>query len=432
MFRRSWPVSLSLVLTVALSAQAPPRIAIRVGRLIDGKSDQPIANALVVVEADRIVSITPGGTPPAGATTIDLSRATVLPGLIDAHTHLLLQGDVTSAEYEAQLLKQSIPYRAILAARNARIALEHGFTALRDLETEGAMYADVDVKTAIDRGEIPGPHLFVATRAMAPTGMYPLLGFSWELSLPHGVQVVDGVDNARLAVREQISHGADLIKYYSDRGYFYAPDGSLHSRVNFTDDEARAIVDETHRLGRPVAAHAIGADGIAAALRAGVDSIEHGNGLADDTLTEMATRGTYWVPTVTVTIAVAPGRGGDWPKMVESERRAFALALQKRVKIAFGTDVGGFPWTALNQAREFKYYVDYGMTPMQAIRSATTVAADLLGRNDRIGSIEPGKHADLVAVRGNPLTDITELERVSFVMKDGVVVKNDELSSVRP
>jgi imidazolonepropionase-like amidohydrolase len=138
------------------------------------------------------------------------------------------------------------------------------------------------------------------------------------------------------------------------------------------------------------------------------------------------------VPTVTVTIAVAPGRGGDWPKMVESERRAFALALQKRVKIAFGTDVGGFSWTALNQAREFKYYVDYGMTPMQAIRSATTVAADLLGRNDRIGSIEPGKHADLVAVRGNPLTDITELERVSFVMKDGVVVKNDELSSVRP
>jgi imidazolonepropionase-like amidohydrolase len=259
---------------------------------------------------------------------------------------------------------------------------------------------------------------------MAPTGMYPLLGFSWELSLPHGVQVVDGVDGARLAVREQISHGADLIKYYSDRGYFYGPDGALHSRVNFTDEEARAIVDETHRLGRPVAAHAIGADGIAAALRAGVNSIEHGNGLADDTLSEMQRRGVYWVPTVTVTIYVAPGRGGDWPKMVESERRAFALALKKGVKIAFGTDVGGFPWTSLNQAREFRYYVEYGMTPSQAIRSATMTAAELLGWGDRIGSIEPGKHADLIAVNGDPLADITELERVTFVMKDGVVVSS--------
>jgi imidazolonepropionase-like amidohydrolase len=425
MARQVMVVLTAVTVVMPLLAQAPMRIAIRVGRLIDGKSDQPIANALVLVERDRISSVTPGGAPPAGATVLDLSRATVLPGLIDTHTHLLLQGDVTSADYDAQLLTQSIPYRAILAARNARIALEHGFTALRDLETEGAMYADVDVKSAIDRGEVPGPHLFVATRAMAPTGMYPLRGYSWELSVPHGVQVVDGVEGARLAVREQVSHGADLIKYYSDRAYFYGPDGTLHSRVNFTDEEAKAIVEESHRLGRPVAAHAIGGDGIAAALRAGADSIEHGIGLTEETMTEMARRGVYWVPTATVTAYVAPGRGGDWPRMVETERTAFALALQKRVKIAFGTDVGGFPWTALHQAREFRYYVDYGMTPLQAIRSATTTAAELLGWSDRIGSIEPGKHADLVGFRGNPLADITELERATFVMKDGVVVKND-------
>jgi imidazolonepropionase-like amidohydrolase len=345
--------------------------------------------------------------------------------LIDAHTHLLLQGDVTAADYDAQLLTQSIPYRAILAARNARLALEHGFTALRDLETEGAMYADVDVKAAINRGEVPGPHLLVSTRAMAPTGMYPLLGYSWELSLPHGVQVVDGVEGARLAVREQVMHGADWIKYYADRGYSYSSDGALHSRLNFTDDEARAIVDEAHRLGHAVAAHAIGSDGIAAALRAGVESIEHGFGLTDDEMDEMARRGVYWVPTITVNAFVAPGRGGDSLKMVDTERRAFARALQKRVKIVFGTDAGGFPWTALNEAREFRYYVDYGMTPLEAIRTATTRAAELLGWSDRIGSIEPGKHADLVAVAGNPLTDITELERVTFVMKDGVVFKNE-------
>src|SRR2546427_3968654 len=165
-------------------------------------------------------------------------------------------------------------YRAILAARNARIALEHGFTTIRDLETEGAMYADVDVKHAVSRGEIPGPRIFAATRAMAPTGMYPIVGTNWELELPHGVQPVDGVESARLAVRQQVAHGADWIKYYSDRRYYFGADSVLHSWVNFTDEEAKAIVDEAHRLGRKVAAHAIGADGIAAALRAGVNSIE--------------------------------------------------------------------------------------------------------------------------------------------------------------
>jgi imidazolonepropionase-like amidohydrolase len=424
MFRRLAVFLAILLCCFSAHAQAPKQIAIRAGRLIDGKSDQPIANALILVENGKIVSVTPGGTPPAGALVVDLSQATVLPGFMDMHTHILLQGDVTAADYDEQLLKQSIPYRAILAARNAHIALDHGFTTIRDLETEGAMYADVDVKMAIQRGEVPGARIFASTRAMAPTGMYPLLGYSWELSLPHGVQVVDGVENARLAVRDQIAHGADWIKYYSDRGYYFTSDGVLRSHVNFTDEEARAIVQEAHRIGHKVAAHSIGSDGIAASLRAGVDSVEHGDGFTPDLLDQAIKQGAYWCPTITVGAYVAPGRGGNWQPMVEAEKKAFQEGLRKGIKVVFGTDVGGFPWTELNQAREFKYYVDYGMTPMQAIRTATSTAAEMLGWSDRLGTIEAGKIADIVAVAGDPLKDITELENVRFVMKDGVIYKN--------
>jgi imidazolonepropionase-like amidohydrolase len=406
-------------------AAAAKKIAVRAGWLIDGKSDQAIRNALIVIEGDRIVSVTAGGTAPADAQVIDLSQATVLPGFIDAHTHVLLNGDITAEDYDKQLLKWSIPYRAILAARNAQIALSHGFTTLRDLETEGAMYADVDVKNAIANGEIEGPRMQTATRAMAPTGAYPLLGYSWEIEVPKGVQYVDGVDEIRKAVREQVMNGADLIKYYSDHGYFYGPDGVLHSHVNFTDEEAQEIVTEAHRLGHKVAAHAIGNDGIAAALRAGVDSVEHGDGLDAAQMEEMARRGIYWVPTIAVGAYVANGRQGNWPRMVETEKAAFQLALTKGVKIVFGTDAGGFDWKALNEAKEFEYYVNYGMTPIQAIRTATVTASELLGWQDRIGTVEAGKFADLVAVSGDPLKDITELERVKFVMKGGVVVKNE-------
>ncbi len=407
------------------SQPAPKKLAIRAGRLIDGKSDAPVVNALIVIEGEKIVSVSPGGTPPQGVEVIDLSKFTVLPGFADVHTHVLLQGDITAEDYDAQLLKESIPYRAILAARNARIALEHGFTTIRDLETEGAMYADVDVKKAIANGEVPGPRMQVSTRAMTPTGMYPLLGYSWELKVPTGVQYVDGADGARKAVREQVMFGADWIKYYSDRAYHFGNDGVLYSMVNFTDGEAKAIVDEAHRLGKKVAAHAIGSDGIAAALRAGVDSVEHGDGLTDVLIDELVKKGVYWVPTITVGAYVAPGRGGNWTKMVDLEKTAFQKALKKGVKIALGTDAGGFDWKELNQAEEFVYYVKYGMTPMQAIRSGTTVPAELLGWGDKSGAIEPGKWADIVAVSGDPLGDITELERIKFVMKAGVVYKNE-------
>src|SRR5260221_8785661 len=398
---------------------ATKRVAIRAGHLIDGKSDKPLENALIVIEDDKIVSVTPGGAPPSGVELIDLSKSTILPGFIDTHTHVLLNGDITAEDYDKQLLKDSIPYRAILGARNARIALENGFTSIRDLETEGAMYADADVKKAIANGEVPGPRMQVATRAMTPTGMYPLLGYSWELRVPTGVQYVDGVDGARKAVREQIMYGADWIKYYSDRKYHFEADGVLHSMVNFTDEEAKAIVDETHRLGKKVAAHAIGSDGIAAALRAGVDTIEHGDGLTDALIDEMARKGVYWVPTITVGAYVAPGRGGNWTKMVDLEKAAFQKALKKNVKIALGTDAGGFDWKELNQAREFEYYVNYGMTPMQAIRSGTVVPAEVLGWSDKMGTIEAGEGVGIVGGSGGLLEDITQIEGSKLVLKGG-------------
>jgi imidazolonepropionase-like amidohydrolase len=425
-------VSIAWVMAGAASAQqksAPSAsektIAIKAGHLIDGKAEKALDNVLIVVKGDTIVSVTPNGTPPTGAELIDLSRATILPGFIDTHTHVMLNGDITAEDYDKQLLKDSIPYRAILGARNARIALENGFTSIRDLETEGAMYADVDVKKAIANGEVPGPRMQVATRAMTPTGMYPLLGYSWELKVPTGVQYVDGVDGARKAVREQVMYGADWIKYYSDRRYHFEADGVLHSMVNFTDEEAKAIVDEAHRLGKKVAAHAIGSDGIAAALRAGVDTIEHGDGLTEPEMDEMVKRGVYWVPTIVVGAYVAPGRGGNWTKMVDLEKTAFQKAARKGVKIALGTDAGGFDWKELNAAREFQYYADYGMAPMQAIRTGTSVAAELLGWQEKLGTVEAGKWADLVAVSGDPLKDIVELQHVKFVMKAGVVYKNE-------
>jgi imidazolonepropionase-like amidohydrolase len=411
--------------------EAAPVTLIKAGRLIDVRAGRTLENQGILVERERIRSVGPLAEvqrdAPASAQIVDLSHATVMPGLADCHVHVLLQGDVTIADYDEQLLKESIPYRTIRATVAARMALMNGFTALRDLETEGAMYADVDIKTAINRGIIPGPRMFVSTRAFSATGMYPLLGYSWELKMPEGVQVVDGVDQIVKAVREQVKYGADWIKFYADRRY-YMKDGQLRSWVNFSDEEMRAIVKEAHRLGRRVAAHAIGWDGIDASLRAGVDSVEHGYALDEGLIDRLVKQGAYWCPTIYVGVYVAEGRAAAGNQisliMPGLEAKAFNLAVRKGAKIVFGTDAGGFPWTE-NEAKEFGYMVRYGMTPMQAIQSATIAAADLLERPNEMGAIEPGKYADIIATSGDPLSDITELEHVRFVMKGGMVYRNE-------
>lgn len=410
-------------LTIATSAAAEDAVVVlRAARMIDGRAENVIAPAMVVVRGNKIESAGPSGTVPQGAQVIDLGDVTLLPGFIDAHTHILLQGDITAAEYDDQLFKESMPYRALRASRAVKIALERGFTAMRDLETEGAMYTDVDVKKAINNGVIPGPRMQVSTRAMSVTGGYGPSGYSPEISFPKGVQLVDGVEGGRKAVREQIGNGADWIKVYADRSYFVDKDNRLSSIPTFTAEEMKAIVDEAHRLRHKVAAHAMARPGLENAINAGVDSIEHGIAIPDDLLDRMKSQGIYLCPTLMVTEYVAAGRGGVWAKTIpDFHHDSFSRAVRKGVKIAFGTDAGGFPWD-MSQAKEFSYETKLGMTPMQALKSATFVAAQLMGWDDRIGTIEAGKLADIVAVPGNPLADITATERVNFVMKDGAVV----------
>jgi len=407
-------------------APKPTSYVLKAARVFDSTSDSVRENVVILVEGNQIKAIGPSGEvwkqAPSNTKQLDLGDVTLLPGLIDNHTHVLLQGDITAEEYDAQLLKESIPYRTIRATAAVRGALLNGFTSMRDLETEGAMYADVDIKRAIEKNVIPGPRMHVATRSLAPTGMYPLSGYSWELKVPEGVQIVDGADAIRKAVREQVKYGADWIKFYSDRKYYMGPDGRVRSWVNFTDEEMQALVGESHRLGKKVAAHAMGWDGIDAALRAGADTIEHGDGLTEDLMDRMIAQKVYWCPTIFVGVYVAPGRGGIWPKLAEMERQAFGKALKKGVLISYGTDAGGYAWTE-NQAKEFAVMVEYGMSPAAAIRSGTATAAKLLGREGELGTLAPGKLADIVGVPGNPLKDITALQRVGFVMKDGVVYK---------
>jgi imidazolonepropionase-like amidohydrolase len=407
---------------------APTVEYVRAGKLLDVRSGKMLADQVVVIRGGRIerVAAAGAGSIPAGAKVVDLSRATVLPGLIDCHTHIML-ADTDNSHYEEYLLKDSYQFRTILATLNVKRDLEAGFTAMRDVETEGAMYSDVDVRNAINQGLIPGPRLKVATRGISTTGGYALEGYAPQVTVPMGVQIVDGPYEARKAVREQFNYGADLIKIYGTDRYNFLPNGKEVSVANFSLEEVQAIVDEARLKGIKVACHAYDGPGLHYCIDAGVASIEHGIQLDDDAIRKMVARGTYLVPTLQVYCCALEradlAMSGGKTSRLAIHKRSFEKALAAGVKIAFGSDAGSFAHGT--QAIEFAWMTRYGMAPLDAIRAATINAADLLGWADDIGAVEPGKYADLIAVDGDVLKDITQLEHVKFVMKGGEVVRDD-------
>ena len=400
---------------------------IRAGVLIDGKSDKSRKDQVIVIRGNRIESVSDAANAkiPAGASEIDLSKQTVLPGLIDSHTHIFLQGeDPAQGGYDANILSAPLALRAARATVAARRALEQGFTTLRDVETEGAGYGDVGIKQAIEGGYIPGPRLLVATRAISTTGGYPLEGYAPELEMPKGAQIVDGPVEARKAAREQLDHGADWIKVYMTHRSWVGKNGELVSQPTLTVEELRAIVDEAHGWGKKVAGHAYSGIGLHRALDGGCDSIEHGLDLDDAVIAQMLKQGTWYVPTLSVYYtdwAPADTDGGRRDRLRASAHEvSFKKALKAGVKIVFGTDMGGIPWSE-PIAQEFTRMVEFGMSPMDAIQSATSRAAVMLDMEGKIGIVAPGAFADIVAVSGDPLHDIKALQGVQFVMKDGKV-----------
>jgi imidazolonepropionase-like amidohydrolase len=410
-------------LTGAALGAAQPVVVVRCGRLIDGRADQAMTAVSVQIAGDRIAAIGRDLAAPAGARTIDLGSATCLPGFIDLHAHILINpGDVL-----ADSLRKSSARKALEGLRNARVRLQNGFTTLRDPGDEDLYYSTIEIRDAIARGDFEGPRLFVAPHMISATGGH---GDFNDLAADLAVQVpnvvVDGPEAMRKAVREEIKHGADWIKLAATGGVMSAADDPRAQA--FTDDELRAAVDEAHRHGRKVTVHAIGTGGIKAALRAGVDCIEHGVLIDAEAIAMMKERGVPLVPTVYVLdYIIEQGEQTGIPadriakaRTLQKERdAAIRAAFASGLTIAFGSDTI-FPHETAN--REFARMVRLGLSPMGAIKAATANAARVLGIDRDLGTLEAGKRADLVAVPRDPLADVTALENVSFVMKDGRVV----------
>jgi imidazolonepropionase-like amidohydrolase len=425
MMSRTSMFALSVLLAAAAPAADSPTTIIRCGRLIDGRSDDVRTNVAVTVREGRIVTVGAASSTPAGAQVIDLSRSTCLPGLMDLHAHILYR---PGTEALADFATRSSARKALDGLRAAQNMLRHGFTTLRDPGDEDAYYAIVDVKNAIARGEFVGPRLLVAPHFFSATGGHGDLNMLAP-DLPHLAEgrIVNGVDAMRLAVREEVKYGADWIKVMASGGVMSSGDNPRATA--YSDEELRAAVEETHRLGRKITVHAIGPDSIKASVRAGVDCVEHGVLIDEEGIRLMREKGIPLVPTLYVLEYIIddgprlglPAESIAKARALRDERdRSIRAAFAAGLKIAFGSDTI-FPHE--HAAREFAQMVRLGLTPMQAIRAATLNAAEVLGIDRETGTLEAGKAADLIAVSGDPLKDVRTLESVSFVMKGGQLVQ---------